>query len=521
MTGGHGGAIDVVANNASVINSNFTNNNAFYGGALFVGSKSGNTNITNSTFTKNNADVDGGAINLQASAVTLNDTRFYENTAIRNGGALYVGGEGTTNKIYDSKFDENKAGNDGGAIFWRAYAGHIADSNFTRNSANYGGAIYLNGVSSNTNITHVIFKSNNATKNGGAIDCDATHMNLTYTLFESNYAGEYGAALCRESGATSGFGEYNNFTSNHAGIAGAALAWMDVKNININHYIFTDNIADQSGGAIYATQHSDNFTINNCDFKGNNVTNATHGQGGAIDADSSENTIKNSNFTNNHAFDGGAIHIGGDSGHTNITNVTFTRNGAYNDGGAINLVASGVSLNDTRFYSNTALRNGGAVYVGGQGSTNVIFESIFDKNEAGNRGGAIDWLAQKGNITYSNFTRNSAHNGGALYLNGKSSESVLSHLIFEENVATGNGGAIDCNATLVNLTHTQFTSNRADYGAALCRESGATGGFGINNTFTKNHAYGSGAALAWLGVSNIHINNYTFINNTALCWSSK
>ena len=145
----------------------------------------------------------------------------------------------------------------------------------------------------------------------------------------------------------------------------------------------------------------------------------------------------------------------------------------------------------------------------------MIFDSVFDKNDAGNRGGAIDWLAQKGNITYSNFTRNTAHDGGALYLNGESSQSVLSHLIFESNTATGNGGAIDCNATLVNLTHTQFTSNRADYGAALCRENGATGGFGINNTFIKNHAYTSGAALAWLSVSNIHINNYTFINNTA------
>ncbi|WP_058738266.1 Ig-like domain-containing protein [Methanobrevibacter millerae] len=515
LTGGHGGAVDVVADNASVINSNFTNNNAFYGGALFVGSGSGNTNITNSIFTKNNAIFDGGAINLQASAVTLNNTHFYTNTALRNGGALYVGGEGTTNKIYDSKFEENNAGNNGGAIFWRAYAGHIAYSNFTSNFANYGGAIYLNGVSSNTNITHVIFKSNNATKNGGAIDCNSTRMNLTYTLFESNYAGEYGAALCRESGATNGFGFYNNFTSNHAGIAGAALAWMDVKNININHYIFTNNIADQMGGAIYATKGSDNFIINNCDFKGNNVTNSVYGQGGAIDSDSTGNTIINSNFTNNNAFDGGAIHIGSDSGHTNITNVTFNRNGAYHDGGAINLVASGVRLNDTRFYSNTALRNGGAVYVGGQGSTNVILDSLFDKNDAGNRGGAIDWLAQKGNITYSNFTRNSAHDGGALYLNGESSESVLSHLIFSNNTATGNGGAIDCNATLVNLTHTQFTSNRADYGAALARESGATGGFGINNTFIRNHAYVSGAALAWLGVSNIHINNYTFINNTA------
>ncbi|WP_298521340.1 Ig-like domain repeat protein [uncultured Methanobrevibacter sp.] len=516
LTGGHGGAVDIVADNATIKNSNFTNNNAFYGGAVFVGSASGNTNITNVTFTRNNANVDGGAINLQASGVRLNDTRFHSNNALRNGGALYVGGEGTTNVIYNSTFEDNRAENNGGAVYWRAHAGHIAYSNFTNwNTAINGGAIYLNGVSSNTNITHVIFRNNYAYKNGGAIDCNSTRMNLSYTLFESNWADEYGAALCREKGATSGFGEYNNFTSNYAGIAGAALAWLDVENININHYRFTDNIANQNGGAIYASVGSNNFTVNNCVFTGNNVTNDTAGHGGAIDIDSDNNTIKNSNFTNNNAFDGGALHIGSASGHTNITNVIFTKNGALNDGGAINLDASGVRLNDTKFYNNTAVKNGGALYVGGVGTTNTINNTLFDNNKAGSRGGAIDWLAKKGEITYSNFTRNSAESGGAIFLNGQSSESVLSHLIFENNAATKNGGAIDCNATLVNLTHTKFASNTAEFGGALCRESGAKGGFGVNNTFDKNHATKSGAALAWLGVENIKINNYTFTNNTA------
>ena len=515
-TGGHGGAIDIVADNTNVTNSNFTNNNAFYGGAIFVGSKSGNTYIADTTFRDNTAEVDGGAINLQASGVKLNETYFYKNTAQRNGGALYVGGEGTTNVIYNSLFDDNDAENNGGAVYWRAYAGHIAYSNFTSNDAVNGGAIYLNGVSSNTNITHVIFKYNNATKNGGAIDCNATRMNLTYTLFESNYAGEYGAALCREKGATSGFGGYNNFTSNHAGIAGAALAWMNVKNININHYIFTDNTADRMGGAIYASEGSDNFTINNSDFKGNNITNGTDGYGGAIFSDSSNNTIKNSNFTNNNAFYGGAVYVDGDSGHTNVTNVTFDRNNAAVDGGAINLIASGVILNDTRFYNNTAQRNGGAVYVGGEGKTNVIYYSRFTDNKANSHGGAIDWRASAGEVMESNFVRNSAAYGGAIYLNGISTGSKISHVYFAQNTASKNGGAIDCNATLINLTHTLFVLNRADeYGAALCRESQATGGFGLNNTFDKNHAGISGAALAWLDVDNIKINNYTFTNNTA------
>ena len=64
--------------------------------------------------------------------------------------------------------------------------------------------------------------------------------------------------------------------------------------------------------------------------------------------------------------------------------------------------------------------------------------------------------------------------------------------------------------------NTTFINNHADeYGAALCREANATGGYGGNNTFITNHADIGGAALAWLGVDGININNYRFINNTA------
>ena len=73
-----------------------------------------------------------------------------------------------------------------------------------------------------------------------------------------------------------------------------------------------------------------------------------------------------------------------------------------------------------------------------------------------------------------------------------------------------------CNASMMGLNNTLFTNNYAgEYGAALCREANATGGFGGNNTFIKNDAGIAGAALAWLGVDGININNYTFINNTA------
>ena len=512
---GVGGAVNILASNANITNSNFTRNTARLGGALYVGSDSGNTIIDRSIFRANEAYERGGAVNLHASGADIDDSKFYDNKAV-DGGALYVGGVGTENNLHRTIFEGNNATGYGAGIYWVASAGDMDQLNFTRNSAMYGGGIYFNGMSGNTNLTNVIFKSNNATKNGGAIECNASNIGISNITFESNYAGEYGAALCRESGATSGHGSNNTFIKNHAGISGAALAWMSVDNININDYKFIDNTAGFSGAAIYISYNSDNCIINNSYFKGNNITSTTRGHGGAIDIVGDDASIINSNFTDNHAVYGGAIFAGDSSGNTNIYNATFSKNGAVLDGGAVQIRGSGVTLNQTHFHLNVAGRSGGAIYVGGTGTTNVVYHSEFTDNQAGDHGGAIDWIASAGEVYYSNFIRNTAVYGGALYLNGISSNSKIFNVYFKENRATKNGGAIDCNATMMGLNNTIFISNYAgEYGAALCREDNAAGGFGENNTFIANHAEISGAALAWLGVDGININNYTFINNTA------
>ena len=67
--------------------------------------------------------------------------------------------------------------------------------------------------------------------------------------------------------------------------------------------------------------------------------------------------------------------------------------------------------------------------VGGTGKNNTIYYSVFEKNVAGDHGGAIDWLAAAGDIFYSNFTANEAVYGGGIYLNGISSNSRIFNVI--------------------------------------------------------------------------------------------
>ena len=83
---------------------------------------------------------------IHASGVHIDDGEFYNNVAV-NGSAVYVGGVGTENKIHESIFDGNIATGYGAGVYWIAAAGEILNSSFTRNSAVYGGGIYLNGRS--------------------------------------------------------------------------------------------------------------------------------------------------------------------------------------------------------------------------------------------------------------------------------------------------------------------------------------------------------------------------------------
>ena len=439
--------------------------------------------------------------------ITSNDITFL-NVEFINGNANGTYG--------DPKYRD---GDIGGGIYWAGQNGTLINCLFDNNVAKIGGGLYYNSSALGAKIINTTFSNNYALTNGGAIDCNASGMVLTNTRFISNHA-NYGAALCREINATGGKGFNNTFIDNVAETSGAALAWLNATNISIDTYYFYGNSAGFTGGAIYVGEGSKNCEIINCVF-GDNYVNDPTGYGGAIEWHSEKGKVVNSTFYNNRAYDGGAIYVGSESGEINITNSTFRENHAVNYGGAINIEASSVTVNGSNFYDNTAIK-GGALYVGGSGTTNYVYSSVFKGNKAigtgedmNGLGGAIDWVASSGYIIDSEFTSNCADYGGGVYFGGKSDKSVITNCVFTDNHAKYNGGAIDCNASSMYLTNTLFDGNYAQFGAALCRETHAKSGSGENNTFKNNHAYVSGAALGWMGSVGIKITNYTFINNSA------
>ena len=108
----NGGALVVTQGNipisGTIINSNFTNNKAQYGGAAWI--NEGTVDISNSNFINNTATVEAGAIGFEPAytkiTATVHGTNFINNTAGVDGGAIYSNGD---LRISDSDFDNNKA----------------------------------------------------------------------------------------------------------------------------------------------------------------------------------------------------------------------------------------------------------------------------------------------------------------------------------------------------------------------------------------------------------------------------
>ena len=172
-------------------NCTFINNFAVYGGAIYI--ESGSANITNSRFINNTANNFGGAICIfGSSTVNIADSTF-DGDSSRTGeaGAIYV----TESKLtmYNStikncfstigsgicdlnatvvinalKAFNNTAAYDGGVVYKMYGSTTITNSRFENNTANNGGAIYVDNASKFV-LKDNVFSENNALLSAGAV----------------------------------------------------------------------------------------------------------------------------------------------------------------------------------------------------------------------------------------------------------------------------------------------------------------------------------------------------------------
>eukprot|EP00903_Cladosiphon_okamuranus_P014549 g13496.t1 len=367
------------------------------------------------------ASTAGGAIAASGSTLTFNRTNFVGNTAIADGGAVYVSDASSVSCGHGTTFVENRAGTDGGAMFAAGGSEVSCGGSWLTNSAGgRGGALRLKDDSSASWSEESFFESNTAGLIGGALSL-VNSSRVSWDApsgFNNNYAGVFGGALFLSDRCTASWQAGTAFFSNSAGNSGGSVfANMD-SNVSWNgggNTVFDANQAGAVGGAFVIIDRS------HVSWSGDGNTlfdaNQAGERGGAfVILDSSHvswggdgNTLFDANQAGEH---GGALAVYGDSQASCSagTTTTFSGNSAI-DGGAVWVSGSNIS------FSGSSSFQGNGVAIGNQ--TTVSSTADSPENVTGTMfyGGAVFMVNATalfdGPVT---LTGNGAHFGGAVYV---------------------------------------------------------------------------------------------------------
>lgn len=266
------------------------------------------------------------------------------------------------------------------------------------------------------------------------------------------------------------------------------------------------------GGGVLITNST--VTFEDCRFTSNQAYN-----GGAIYGEFATIMVDRCAFQQNQASSGGAILMGDDhndwSGADNtltLSDSVFEQNSAIRDGGAIDGDGNfALSVINTTFVDNAAGRRGGAIVHDSDCCNTNRFDFKVVRSQFGNNsaksGGAIAYASDRDEgfatlITQSSFTENTAVNGGALYSTddfGPDTRQLgyIRKSLFAHNSATKQGGAIyQTDHSTLHITNVTMSDNTA-----------VTGGAAVYNGDTSKY---------YIAYSTIADNGTRAIHNAAL-----
>ena len=464
----YGGAIDICAGTIKILNSKFINNSAdVEGGAIDINAANGNPKVTisSSNFINNSAPVGGAICNVHD--LTVKGSTFIDNTP--NTIFNWVGAGGNLNLNIKTFTDlQNAIGLVTGTLTLNQNVAMTA-----KEAANF-----VNGVVINKNIAI----------DGKGHTIDAKNLGRIFSIGEGFTVTLTNATLINGK-ADKGGAIYNN----------GSLTLSDVK--------LSDNAADSYGGAVFNNGH---LVVSDSVFDSNDIVNrgsASVDYGGAAIYNWYDGvlTVSGSNFINNiKNYKNGDRLVGAIAtiGDATISDSYFVNN-AGRWGGAISTAGyllAGDDVNTLTVSGSTFKENGGlygaGIFVAGSDFT--VSDCVFDKNSAfgkgdmtpNNNNGAAIVVTDTGKditgiITDSNFTNNKAHFSGAVDIcEGK---ITIKNSIFVNNSAEYCAGAIavdsQINKPAVEIINSKFDSNSAEYGGAIYNYYNLTV---VDSTFTNN-----------------------------------
>lgn len=342
----------------------------------------------------------------------------------------------------------------------------------------------------------------------------------------SKCSGLLGGAIRNFSGATltitSCTFDGNRADSGNVEGSGAGGAIWNAGTLTITGSDFSNN-SSVIGGAIW---NSGSITLSDNKFSSNKSDN----QAGVI-YNGGDMSVTSCTFEDNNSKDAAVLyHAGSSQNASKITGCTFNSNTCYDGAGVIRTAqnASQLVVEQKSSFNKNESSYGGAIYC----ESKVVLDGVsMTENGANCDGGAI-FVSTAGNITIKNasvFNNNNAgEKGGAICNNGTASSDGSS---FSGNTAGANGGAISNSGTFTVSDGTIEKSQcyekyegRYDSGSTIYNFSGATitlSGVTISENMTEHN--GGSAVLNRGGsvtLTNCIIKDNTNATQGGAIWTS-
>ena len=461
----YGGAISLFSSNIIIEDScQFDHNSAVSGGAVYAF----NSNIRirdGSEFNSNTASDQGGAILMIECKVSINSSDFHWNSAATEGGALYSA-DGRVN-IEGSKFKYNSALNGGAMNVFKSQVS-LKGTEISSNMATNTAGVLFGNFDSNIVILDSILNNNTATVSAGSLYCSCSSVMIQASILNNNTATRAGVLESSDSDITV---DDCRMIGNNASVFGGVLYTFNsniiVRNSHVNHSrvnigqggvfysinsrmeiyesIFHNNRAALEGGVMYS--RTSNIIVNGSHFSGNiAIFNAA-----VAFTENDVVTIYDSFFMDNCATIGAVMHANNSNVSVDISQ--FVDNSALSGGVIESFLDSNITLERSQFYDNRA-DSLGAVLRTNRGYFEIR-HSQFHNNTCSRLGGVILCIRSQYTIKESQFTENRALDGSVLYT---LESSINMHSISIHN-NTGDDGTFYLFQSTITVSNTSFTSN--------------------------------------------------------------
>ncbi|KAK3241480.1 hypothetical protein CYMTET_48760 [Cymbomonas tetramitiformis] len=422
--------------------------------------------ISNCSLTQNHAMGQAGVLHFaydETSRITLAHSTIAENTAQREGGAIFITGPVPVTEISTEATLS------------------LSGCNLTANTASSGGA--LCGLQAYVAISDSVLRHNRAADGGGACSIRESALTFCGSRVDGNAAGYEGAGIAMYSSVCL---LTNVSSSGNSGALHGGLLFTTGSKVDVVGGAFTDNAAEMDGGMAYMVQSQLNVT-GNALISGN-----TAQDGGAVMLTRGSLTVLDSAFTGNIARFGGAVFLhharadlqrvelraceatisGGGVYASKQSNMSFTGGSldgcsAGSSGGGLYVHDSTAAVGDVAFVENAAAF-GGAL-CGEEGAHVHVVDCRLVANSAQSMGGAL-WAANGSDVVIREclLRENEAVDGAAIAISSLVSASTVHRCVLENNTAH-QGGAIFLERPppkrRVQLQWLRFGSNQAVIGA--------------------------------------------------------